>query len=214
MSGEKRIFFSHSSKDNKMARTIVEALKSFGFDVWYDEQSLEFGPIRQRFEEILPTCQVFMVLLSEDAIKSVWVNREIDAALALERNGTGIVIVPVLVQPCDIPLLLERYRWLNCIPDRDVYVELGQLARLAGKTGNEKAEHPVPPATEPKSQTRSDSPQSTQSEDSKSGDQSYKVKFKIGKTIATNSNQYIADTMTINVPPPPASTKEEESDAQ
>src|SRR6266446_7153315 len=203
MSGEKRIFFSHSSKDNKMARTIVEALKSFGFDVWYDEQSLEFGPIRQRFEEILPTCQVFMVLLSEDAIKSVWVNREIDAALALERNGTGIVIVPVLVQPCDIPLLLERYRWLNCIPDRDVYVELGQLARLAGKTGNEKAEHPVPPATEPKSQTRSDSPQSTQSEDSKPDDQSYKVKFKIGKTIATNSNQYIADTMTINVPPPP-----------
>lgn len=214
MSSKKRVFLSHSSKDYKVSRTIVEALKSYGFDVWYDEQSLEFGPIRQRFEEVLPTCQVFMVLLSQDAIHSAWVNREIDAALTLERNGTGIVIVPVLVQPCEIPLILSRYRWLDCTPDRDIYVELSQFAHLADETATEKPKHSAPPAPDPQPQPRPDSPPSTHPTDSQSENEGYRVKFQIGSLTATNAHQYIADSMTINnTPSPLSSAKEEEGNA-
>lgn len=225
MSSKKRFFVSNSSKDYKIARTIAQILKSYGFEVWHDEQTLEFGPIRQRFEEVfpqrfeevLPTCQILMVLLSPTAINSARVNSEIDAALTLERIGTGISIVPVLVQQCVIPAMLSRYRCLNCVAERDVHVELNQFARIADGTRTENAEQFVPPASGSLAmpQPLPDSSQSTHAPDSKVGDQDYKVKFHIGKTVSTTSHQYIADSMTINNhSSPSSSTKEDEHNAE
>ena len=37
------IFVSHAHQDNAWCRPFVEALKSLGLDVWYDEKGLQGG---------------------------------------------------------------------------------------------------------------------------------------------------------------------------
>jgi hypothetical protein len=38
-----RIYVSHSSKDNDLARQFAAALTAIGYDVWYDETGLQGG---------------------------------------------------------------------------------------------------------------------------------------------------------------------------
>jgi len=148
MSSSKRIFISHSSKDDKIARIIVEALRGYGFDVWYDEHDLGFGYIRQQLEESLSTCQVFMVLLSQDALQSLWVNREINAALSLEERLEGMLIVPAVIGPCPIPPILRGYRRLNFTADRDPVAELRNFAKIVNQSITHQS-LPTPPPWEP-----------------------------------------------------------------
>jgi hypothetical protein len=148
MTHKKRIFVSHSSKDNEVARRIVRVLEEHGCDVWYDENDLEFGQFRQNIEKGLRTCQVFMVLLSENACKSKWVQREIDAALALETVGTGLLIVPVLLSSCTVPPLLAGYKRLDFTSGQDYATELDHFVRTVNEQPRSAIAHasfPEPP---------------------------------------------------------------------
>ena len=160
MIGRRRIFVSHSIKDNELARIIVDALRGYGFDIWYDEYNLGFGPIRQELEKALSKCQVFIVLLSLNALQSLWVNREINAALALEANQDGMLIVPARVGPCPIPPLLSGYRRLD-FTTGDPVAELRQFAYIVDEGRASQPPPPVPSA--PEQPTTSHSPQPTYS---------------------------------------------------
>jgi hypothetical protein len=142
MKTNKRIFISHSSKDNDVARIIVDALRGFDLDVWYDEDNLRFGLIRPLLEEPLATCQVFMVLLSQEALKSLWVNREIGTALTLEASSASILIVPALVRPCPVPPLLSGYRRLNFTVG-DPVIELRKFVRLIDDRNIDRLSSPL-----------------------------------------------------------------------
>jgi hypothetical protein len=124
MTNKKRIFISHSSKDNEVARIIVDQLEREGHEVWYDEKDLGYGPIRSNIEAVFPTCQVFMVLLSPDAVSSPWVNREINAAMEQETSK-GMLIVPALLKHCQIPPFLSDHRRLDFTLSRN-YVAILQ----------------------------------------------------------------------------------------
>ena len=83
-----KIFVSHSHQDNAYCREFVATLRqSIGSDdaVWYDEHSLGWGKIRREIEQELAERQHFITILSPAAVKSEWVNDEIDAAIELRR---------------------------------------------------------------------------------------------------------------------------------
>jgi hypothetical protein len=132
----KRIFISHSSEDNSIARIIVDELERRGCNVWYDEYNLDFGRIRQKIDESLSTCQVIIILLSEGALKSLWVNREIDAGLALEARPGGMLIVPALVSPCVVPPILSGYKRLNFMDGSDYEAEIDLFMNMLDQKPN------------------------------------------------------------------------------
>jgi hypothetical protein len=47
-----------------------------------------------------------VVVLSTNSIKSDWVRKELNAALALELQRRNVFVLPVLIETCDIPLFL------------------------------------------------------------------------------------------------------------
>jgi hypothetical protein len=104
------VFLSHSSEDADVARRVAEVLVSHGIPVFSTPSNL-IGA-QQWQEEILKAlqrCDWFMVLLSPDAVNSLWVRREI--AIALNDARFENHIVPLNYRACD----MTRIAWLKLI---------------------------------------------------------------------------------------------------
>ncbi|HEX8037296.1 MAG TPA: DUF3578 domain-containing protein [Ktedonobacterales bacterium] len=104
-----RAFVSHSQADLAFCRPFVQGLLAHGIDVWYYERDLNDGVIRQIIEQELAARDHFIVVLSPAAIQSKWVSREWNAALDLEDEGKLATLLPVIAEPCAIPLMLRGY---------------------------------------------------------------------------------------------------------
>jgi hypothetical protein len=102
-----RIFVSHSSQDDDFGTRLVENLRSaLGGEtaVWYDSR----GGLRggddwwPKIVKELTACNVFIVVLSPDAMASPWVNDEINLAWRQKNSPTRMRIIPVLYRPCQV----------------------------------------------------------------------------------------------------------------
>ena len=76
-----KIFISYSHADRALCETIADALgKAEGLSVWYDKELLAGEVYRNRIVEKIETADVFIVLLSQNSIKSKWVKKELEYA--------------------------------------------------------------------------------------------------------------------------------------
>jgi TIR domain len=96
------IFVSHSSKDDDFGQKLVHDLrKAFPNEeaIWYDSEGGLYGgdPWWSRIVSSLEACDVFVIVLSPNSVKSKWVMRELDIAMV-----EGKRIVPILYHQCDI----------------------------------------------------------------------------------------------------------------
>ena len=94
-----QVFLSHSSTDRDVAESVVTALRGAGADVWFDEHNLGPGQLLKEITRELRARPVFLVLLSEQAIASAWVQNECEWAFTLRMSDPGRIILPVVVAP-------------------------------------------------------------------------------------------------------------------
>src|SRR5713226_8355259 len=96
------VFISHSGKDNDFARELANFLEEGGeIKTFVDDHDIRHGEnFVSRIESGLNTDAV-LVLLSPDAVRTDWVEKEWKAALA-----SSIPVAPVLYRDCAIPRLL------------------------------------------------------------------------------------------------------------
>lgn len=94
------LFLSHSDCDRDFATSVVEMLRRHGIPVWYSRTNL-IGA-QQWHDEIgaaLGRCDWFALILSPNAVESMWVKREL--LYALQQHRFENKIIPLLYQPCD-----------------------------------------------------------------------------------------------------------------
>lgn len=117
------IFVSHSHTDLEYCRAFVNGLRAHGIDVWYDEHNLGSGQLRQVIVREMEARPHFVVILSEAAVASEWVNREINAALDLDDEGSIKTLLPVIAGRCRIPLMLRGYKRLEGVDGAPLAVD-------------------------------------------------------------------------------------------
>lgn len=105
-----RIFVSHSHQDNVFARKLVCGLTDAGLSVWYDENDLGAGNLGQIIEHELLHSDTYIVIFTPAAVASQFVRSEWYAAWELQREGKMRLFVPIVAEPCDVPLLLRGMR--------------------------------------------------------------------------------------------------------
>src|SRR5437588_12045142 len=93
-----RIFVSHSSKDNDFGLKLVQDLRhALGDDtaVWYDASGGLVGGAAwwHKIVEQLTAREVFIVILSPEAMSSPWVRDEITLAWMQKNSATGKRII-------------------------------------------------------------------------------------------------------------------------
>jgi hypothetical protein len=85
-----QIFISHTGRDSQFARALSQALESEGLATWYVSLARTTEPIQRELAEALKASSWYVVLLSDEALDSSWVNFELGAAM-----GQGKHVLPV-----------------------------------------------------------------------------------------------------------------------
>lgn len=108
-----KAFISHNRANKAEAEALARELRNNGVDAWFDKW--EIGPgdsLVGKINEGLATAQLFVILLSPEALKSRWVGAELDFGVVARINETAKV-VPVIVTACEVPPLLQATKYLN-----------------------------------------------------------------------------------------------------
>lgn len=110
----KKVFISHSSKDKQFATWISVDLANRGHQPWLDEWKIKAGEsIPKAIANGLDDCEFVIVVLSENAIQSRWVEREWHEKYWDEVSSGKISVIPVLLRKCEIPRFLKTKRYAD-----------------------------------------------------------------------------------------------------
>ncbi len=89
-------FISHSSKDNAFAKRLYADLQSNNVRCWFAPEDLKWGEhIRTGIGEAIRLHDKLLLILSRHSVASGWVEREVKAAIAREKEEKRIVLFPV-----------------------------------------------------------------------------------------------------------------------
>ncbi len=137
-----KIFISHASKDKNFVDRLVSDLAAHGVPVWYDKLDVRLGDSTPgKINSGISEAKYFLIVLSPAAVKSKWVQEELNAALMRQVASAGTFLIPVLVEDCDVPPLLNHRRFADFRKDYEAGLEEllevfgrdAKAAELAGK---------------------------------------------------------------------------------
>ena len=112
-----KVFISHSSHDEALTAIIVSYLEQSGFEVWYDKREIMPGDNwADKIAQGLRESDAMVVLLTEDALRSESIRRDIDYALSQKPFRRRVV--PVFVGDSknrrdEVPWILDRLQSVN-----------------------------------------------------------------------------------------------------
>ncbi|HEV3039784.1 MAG TPA: toll/interleukin-1 receptor domain-containing protein [Candidatus Angelobacter sp.] len=103
-------FISYSSKDKDFADRLHADLQTRAIRCWYAPEDLKIGDkFRVRIEESIRIYDKVMIVLSEDSIRSAWVEDEVETALENERrNPDSLILFPIRL---DDAIMETEHAW-------------------------------------------------------------------------------------------------------
>ena len=111
-----RIFLCHASQDKSAVRSLCGRLSEDGFVPWIDENDLLPGQDWQReIPRAVKASDVVIVCLSNSFNKAGYRQKEVRLALdaADEQPEETIFLIPLKLEPCDVPTILRRWQWVD-----------------------------------------------------------------------------------------------------
>lgn len=143
------IFLSHSHEDNAFCQRLLSAVRERipDTDIFFDGESLIGGDDwLTRIQREVVGRPLFVIVLSQAAVRAEWVREEVNLALRLAVANADRRILPVLRQMCDVqqlaPLLLNR-QYIDCA-SQDERFGFQQLAAALLAPGGSQ-----PPSADP-----------------------------------------------------------------
>lgn len=118
------VFISYSSKDAETAETVRSILDKNGIVCWMAPRNIPGGSnYTKEIPAAIRGCQVFVLVLSENAQNSHWVLKELDLAV-----NFGKVILPFMLEDCQ---LNDEFNFLLTGAQRyEVYLKKAEAMEL------------------------------------------------------------------------------------
>ena len=102
------IFISYSHKDKDFVDKLALILIDKRIKVFIDRWEMKLGDsITNKIQDAISDASYLMVVLSKNSVDSDWCKREITTALMLELEKKRVVLLPILLEDCEIPLFLR-----------------------------------------------------------------------------------------------------------
>jgi len=117
------VFVSYARHDVGYANGLTARLREAGVDAWYDRDLVAGNPWTDELEQQIRRSRAVVVVLTAHSVHSEYVRREI-----LFAQQQGKVVIPLLVDDVELPLLLVNTQFVDGRHQRDPLPEL--LRRL------------------------------------------------------------------------------------
>lgn len=129
------ISYSHENEDfvNKLAAHLVKAKAN----VWVDQWELHVGDsLIAKIQTAIQQASALIVVLSEASVASEWCKKELNAGLIRELEEKRVVVLPLLLEDCELPLFLrdKMYADFRTNFDKGLSQVLEATARVTSDT--------------------------------------------------------------------------------
>lgn len=102
------VFISYAHKDAPFVEELCHELIKKKIYIWFDKWELNVGDsITSKVQSALTEASYLCVVLSKDSVNSDWCKRELNAGLFREIEEKRVVVLPILIEDCEIPLFLR-----------------------------------------------------------------------------------------------------------
>jgi len=127
------VFVSHASKDRSFVKRLLKVFKQNRIHYWFSETHIP-GAMEWHDEigRAMDHCNWFLLVLTPNAVKSMWVKRELLYALRQKRYRRRII--PAVFRDCKYELLswtLADFEFIDFRKDFDIACK--RLLRLWGR---------------------------------------------------------------------------------
>lgn len=110
----KKVFLSHSSVDKSIVISVALDLQEKGISTWLDAFDILPGEsITSKINKGLEECEFVLLFLSNNSVRSNWVTKEWETMLWDEINSGKIKIIPVKLEECEIPKILQTKKYID-----------------------------------------------------------------------------------------------------
>jgi len=134
-------FLSYSRSDEDFALRLAKDLQARGVEMWVDRFSIRPSEHWDRaIERAIRGCRTVIAVLSPRSVASENVADEISLAI-----DAGKPIIPVVIEPCDLPLRLTRRHLIDATGSYDIALKLC----FDEIRGGQESTAPIAPARQP-----------------------------------------------------------------
>lgn len=114
------VFISYSHADKTKIDLIAGHLVRKRTSVWIDRWELKAGDsIINKVQEAVEGSSALLIMLSKASVESEWCKKELTAGLFRELDEKRVVVIPVLLEDCKIPLFLKDKMYADFRADFD-----------------------------------------------------------------------------------------------
>ncbi len=106
------ISYSHANKD--FVDLLAAHLVKNKARVWVDRWELNVGDsIIDKIQSAIEGSEAILVILSNESVESEWCKKELSSGLLRELEEKRVVVLPVLIEDCEIPLFLRGKKYAD-----------------------------------------------------------------------------------------------------
>lgn len=99
------IFISYSHQNKEFVDQLAHQLVAHKVNVWLDRWELSIGDsLIDKIQEAADGASALLVILSKASVESEWCKKELSAGFLRELEEKRVVVMPVLIENCSVPL--------------------------------------------------------------------------------------------------------------
>jgi hypothetical protein len=114
------VFISYSQKDRLFADTLAANLVKKKHHIWMDRWELNVGDsLIDKIQSALTASSAILVVLSKNSVASEWCKKELNSGLVRELEERKTLLLPCVIDDCEIPLFLKEKMYADFRRDPD-----------------------------------------------------------------------------------------------
>lgn len=114
------IFISYSHKDKDFVDRLATQLVRRNVNVWLDRWELSVGDsLVDRVQDAVDGASALLVVLSHASVSSEWCKKELSAGLLRELEERRVVVMPVMLEDCVVPVFARGKMFADFRTDFD-----------------------------------------------------------------------------------------------
>ena len=108
------LFISYSHQDEDFVNRLIARLLEARVAIWYDRIGIKVGEsLFAKIQGAISEADFLAVILSRASVASAWCQEELNAGLLRQLEDRRVIVLPLLMEECDIPVFLREKKYAD-----------------------------------------------------------------------------------------------------